>query len=193
MAKNLIDSSQQNIISGLSEAEFNLEEYRSVGKRDVAYLKNMALASPRNRYRLCLHSDQNCPTQEMIICLKGFCYFQPHLHPGNRSESYHIIEGLLDVYLLSEMGEVIETIRLGAPGTAAAGSEDRALMYRLSAPIYHLLISRSEWLIYHEVTTGPWNSEAIRYAPFAPSEDKWEDVNKLVHRVTDLTIEELIK
>ena len=193
MSENVsLESLQQNVAVGSSEAEFNSKAYRSVGKQDIAHFKRMALKSPRNRYRLCLHSDQTHQTQEMIICLKGFNYFHPHFHPGNRSESYHMIEGLLNVYLLDEKGGLIETIRLGAPGTAEVESGSRDFMYRLYAPIYHLMIPRSEWIVYHEITTGPWNDEAVYYAPFAPVGDEREDVKKFVHQVTGLTIEELI-
>lgn len=193
MSENtFLEPLDKNLAVGSSEAEFNSKAYRSVGKQDIAHFKRMALKSPRNRYRLCLHSDQTHQTQEMIICLKGFNYFHPHFHPVNRSESYHMIEGVLDVYLLDEKGGLIEIIKLGAPGTAEVGTESRDFMYRLSAPIYHLMIPRSEWIVYHEITTGPWNDEAVYYAPFAPSGEDWEEVEKFVNRVTGLTIEELI-
>ncbi len=178
--------------SVLAEAEFNIEKYRLIGTQDIAHLKKMALKSPQNRYRLCLHPDHNDPTQEMIICLKGFSYFHPHFHPANHSESYHMIEGKLDVYLLDEKGELIDKVRLGAPNSIDA--ESRSFMYRLSDSMYHLTIPRSEWTIYHEVFTGPWSkTEAVHYAPFAPSNNEWKKVQAFVHQITGLTIEELIK
>lgn len=174
------------------EAEFNSEPIRAVGSLYIDHLKAMAHKSPRNRYRLCLHYDQAHLTQEMIICLNGFNYFQPHLHPGNRSESYHMIEGLMDVYLLDEKGKLIDTVRLAAPGTV--GAESRPFMYRLSAPIYHLVIPRSEWTIYHEVLTGPWSKDTVvSYAPFAPSENNVEEVGNFVYQITGHTVEELLK
>lgn len=191
MSENLsVDSSALGLTVKSVEAEFNSESIRSVGSQDIEHLKMMALKSPRNRYRLCLHHDQTHLTQEMVICLKGFNYFPPHLHPGNRSESYHMIEGLMDIYLFDEMGGLIDTVKLAAPGADGAGS--RCLMYRLSAPIYHLTIPRSDWTIYHEVLTGPWSRDAVVcYAPFAPSEDEGEAVRGFVNQVTGHTIEEL--
>ena len=193
MSKNdSIDSSHQNRAAGSSEAEFNIDAYRTVGKRDIAHFKTMAIKSPRNRYRLCLHSDHSHLTQEMIVCLKGFSYFHPHLHPANRSESYHMIEGMLDVYLLDETGALIDTIKLGAPNTI--GTESRSFMYRLSKPIYHLTIPRSEWTVYHEILTGPFNKDTtVHYASFAPSEDETEATQRFVKKVTGFTIEELIQ
>jgi cupin fold WbuC family metalloprotein len=193
MNENASNDSLQHPNTSVSvEAEFNMEKYRSVGTQEIVHLKKMALKSPQNRYRLCLHPDHKDPTQEMIICLKGFSYFHPHLHPDNRSESYHMIEGKLDIYLLDEKGALIDTVLLGAPNTV--DSESRSLMYRLSNSIYHLTIPRSEWTIYHEVFTGPWSvTEAVHYAPFAPSNNEWGKVQAFVHQITGLTIEELIK
>lgn len=190
------NSSRDSTASGLAikpvEAEFNSEPIRPVGSVDIEHLKTMALKSPRNRYRLCLHHDHAHLTQEMIICLKGFNYFPPHRHPGNRSESYHMIEGLMDIYLFDGMGNLTDTVKLAAPGTDGGGS--RFLMYRLSAPIYHLTVPRSEWTIYHEVLTGPWSKDAaVCYAPFAPSEHEVDAAKNFVSRVTGLTLDELNK
>jgi cupin fold WbuC family metalloprotein len=187
-------SVRQDIVANSSEAEFNLAEYRSIGEREICHLKSMALKSPRNRYRLCLHSEQTHLTQEMVICLKGFNYFQPHRHPGNRSESYHMIEGRMDVYLFDEIGGLIDTIRLSAPSAVKGGAEERDFMYRLSAPIYHLMIPRSDWTIYHEVLTGPWSKETVvEYASFAPSENELGEVERYTNEVTGLTIDDLIE
>ena len=165
------------------EAQFNSEMFRDINPRDINALKEKVIASPRNRYRLCLHADQSHHTQEMIICLKGFQYFQPHLHPEGRSESYHMIEGKMDIYLMDERGEVVETIELVAPHNLAKDS-CQSFMYRLSAPMYHFTFPRSEWTVYHEVLTGPWSKElVVNYAPFAPGEDDWEGVKEYVRKI----------
>ena len=189
-----VSSSPPNVPVATPEAEFNSQDYRSVGIQNIAHFKEMALKSPRNRYRLCLHWDHDHLTQEMIICLKGFTYFQPHLHPANRSESYHMIEGRADIYLFDEKGEIIDIVRLGAPGTIGEDKVSRSFMYRLSKPIYHLVIPRSEWTIYHEVLTGPWSkNEVVQYAPFAPPENDRDCILKFIKQVTGLTLDGLIK
>jgi cupin fold WbuC family metalloprotein len=179
---------------GTAEAEFNTEAYRLVGQQDITYLKKKTLKSKRKRYRLCLHSDHDHLTQEMIICLNGFSYFQPHRHPGNRSESYHLIEGLLDVYLFSENGKHIDTVKLAAPGANQVyENNSRAIMYRLSEPLFHLTIPRSEWTIYHEILTGPFDKEiAVQYGDFAPTEKDTAGVQQYLCQITGLSLEELL-
>ena len=84
------------------EAEFNQLPAKSVGTFDIESLKDKANKSFRKRYRICLHHSTDHLTQEMIICSKGFNYFRPHKHPLMYSESYHLIEGALDVYLFDD-------------------------------------------------------------------------------------------
>ena len=152
------------------EAEFNQLPAKSVGKIDIQNLKGMADKSLRKRYRICLHNSTDHPTQEMIICLKYFNYLRPHRHPSRVSESYHLIEGALDVYLFNEKGQVKEIFKLAAPDFI--NEENRSRLYRLSNSIFHLVVPRTKWTIYHEVATGPFNKEkSVEYAKFAPSED----------------------
>lgn len=152
------------------EAEFNQLAAKSVGKIDIKNLKSMADKTTRKRYRICLHNSTDHPTQEMIICLKYFNYLRPHRHPSRVSESYHLIEGALDVYLFNEQGKVKEVFKLAAPDFI--NQENRSTLYRLSTSIFHLVVPRTEWTIYHEVATGPFNKDvSVEYANFAPPED----------------------
>ena len=65
-------------------------------------------------------------------------------------------------------------------------------MYRLSAPLYTLVIPRSEWTIYHEVFTGPWSKDgANKYASFAPKENDIEGIKEYIFKITGSTIEDL--
>ena len=105
-----------------------------------------------------------------------------------------MIEGRADIYLFDEKGEIIDLVRLGAPGTVGEDKASRSFMYRLSKPIYHLVIPRSEWTIYHEVLTGPWSkNEVVQYAPFAPPENDRDCILKFIKQVTGLTLDGLIK
>lgn len=146
------------------EAEFNQKSIKSISSDDIHYLKKKALETKRQRYRLCLHSDVNHLTQEMIICLKGKNYFRTHKHPLNYSESYYMIEGCIDIYLFDNNGNFLEKVNLC--------SNSGSFYYRLSGSIFHLVIPRTEWTIYHEVATGPFDKKkSIIFADFAPDEN----------------------
>ena len=165
------------------EAEFNDSDFKCIGKKEIDYLKDKALKSKRGRYRLCLHKNTDHKTQEMFICLKKLSYFQPHKHPFDYSESYFIIEGILDVYLMNEDGLIFERIRLENQ------QNKNSFYYRLSSSIYHFVVPRTEWTIYHEVSSGPFiKSKNVIYGNFAPSENS--NINEIKSYVDNILGEE---
>src|SRR3989338_8531886 len=98
--------------------EFNKEvlytdqDLTRVSKADIALLKQKALANDRKRIRLCSHKNVNDPLHEMLIIHTKDTYVRPHKHL-NKSESLHVIEGMVDIVLLDEEGEVAEVIAMG--------------------------------------------------------------------------------
>ena len=165
------------------EAQFNKLPYYSLGKDEIDNLKEKTKNSPRNRFRICLHNDPIHLTQEMIMCFYGFSYFQPHKHEKHKSESYHMIEGALDLYLLDDNGKIINVIKLASSDNDY--NEKRQKIYRLSSPIYHLMIPLTKWTIFHEISTGPYEKNNATYAPFAPTDNAEKDeikryLNKLI-------------
>ena len=83
------------------EAKFNNLNYQSVGRIDIKELKE--LTENLEEISLdCAYKKTSDLVQEMIICTKNFVYSQPHKHPNNKSESYHIIEGSLDVIIFND-------------------------------------------------------------------------------------------
>ena len=44
----------------------------------------------------------------------------------------------------------------------------KTFYYRLSEPIFHTLIIRSEILVFHEITQGPFLREQTEFAEWAP-------------------------
>ena len=130
---------------------------------DIAALKQQALANPRQRIRICTHPDTGDRLHEMLIVHTRGTYVRPHKHL-NKSESVHIIEGEVDVVFLDEAGEVSDVVRLGDYRSG------REFYYRMSSPLYHTLLIASEFLVFHEVTNGPFRREETVFAPWAPEE-----------------------
>ena len=155
----------------MSEAIFNTDSIRPLDARLIDELVSGAQASPRNRFRICLHHSAEDAIQEMVICVAGPTYFRPHKHPEGRSESYHLIRGRMDVVFFDDDGTPTSKIELEEPGG------ERPFMYRLSAPIFHFVVPVSPIVIYHETLTGPWDPDAaVVAAPFAPEETDSEGI-----------------
>lgn len=136
-----------------------------LGAEEVAFLKRQAVMSTRRRARICAHRDGNDTLHEMLIALRADSYVHPHKHV-NKIESFHIIEGLVDVVVLDDSGALLEAIELG---DTASG---KPFYYRLADSLYHTLVIHSEFLIIHEVTNGPFTTGATILAPFAPPESQ---------------------
>lgn len=131
----------------------------------IEELKSLAKASPRKRSRLCMHHSLQDGTQEMLIVLHRDTLLSPHRHPAGKSESYHVIEGAMRVFFFEEDGTVHDRVDLGPQESG------RPFLYRLSTRMYHLPIVESEWVVYHEVFTGPFDKDRdVEYASWAPPE-----------------------
>jgi cupin fold WbuC family metalloprotein len=134
-----------------------------VDRDDVADLTRGALENARRRIRLCTHHGVDDRLHEMFIVHTNDAYVRPHKHPG-KSESFHIIEGDVDVVVFDDDGGVADVIRMGA---YASG---RPFYYRIAEPLYHTLLIRSEVLVFHETTSGPFRRADTVFAPWAPED-----------------------
>ena len=164
------------------ESEFNNKNILSIGNKEIQYLKKKSILSPKNRYRICLHNNTNHLTQEMVICINGFSYIRRHKHPKNISESYHLIEGALDVYILDNSGKIINKVKLRSKNKNFRKND--SYMYRLSGPLFHFTVPTSRWTVYHEVTTGPFTKrKTVEYAKFSPDENaSLDEINKFLSK-----------
>jgi cupin fold WbuC family metalloprotein len=145
-------------------------------KSDVEELRLLSAFNPRKRIRLCTHLNQMDLLHEMIIVHEKTAYVRPHKHLG-KSESTHIIVGIVDVVLFDEEGQISQVIRMG---DYASG---KPFFYRMATPTYHTLIIRSDVLVFHETTNGPFDLNNTIYAPWAPED---ADVNSVISFMGDL-------
>jgi cupin fold WbuC family metalloprotein len=114
-------------------------------------LKVIALAHPFLRARVCLHESIDNKVHEMIIVAHRDGNMPAHRHPSDKPESYHMIDGKLQISIFNNDGSVKENILLS--------SDAHPKMYRITGGIWHQPIPLTEWAVYHEVATGPFNKE----------------------------------
>jgi cupin fold WbuC family metalloprotein len=141
-----------------------------VGAREIAFLKEKALLSARKRARICAHRSNDDSLHEMIIALASRSYIRPHRHVS-KSESFHIVEGQVDVAVFDDAGTIVDVIQMGAPDSG------RCFYYRLSDSAFHTLIIHTDFLVIHEVTNGPFAVDGTVLADFAPPEGNEEQGN----------------
>ncbi|EAS84794.1 glucose-6-phosphate isomerase-like protein [Candidatus Pelagibacter ubique HTCC1002] len=141
----------------------------------IKTLKTKADKSNNKSYRILFHKNNSHLTHEMMICFKKNAVVPVHKHPGKRSESYHIVEGSMDVYFFKDNGKPIGYISLS--------KKNNQIFYRLSSSKFHLLVPTSEYLIYHETVTGPFLSKAdIIYPKWSANFNEISKINSFIKK-----------
>ena len=159
-----------------SEVLYSKDALTTADQSDIEHFKQLSSHNLRKRIRLCAHLNQADSLHEMLIVHEKSAYVRPHMHPG-KSESTHIIEGLVDVVLFDDDGRIERVISMG---DYASG---KTFYYRMATPIFHTLIIRSEVLVFHETTNGPFDRGATLFAAWSPED---ADVNSVVAFMSDL-------
>ena len=146
------------------EVLYSIKEVVSIKGLDLQELKSLSLLNKRKRIRLCVHMNPSEKLHDMIIVHTKDCYVRPHKH-ASRAESITILEGEVDLVLFEEDGSISSVVRMGELRT------NKTFFYRLSSSIYHMFIIRSEFLVFHEATEGPFNKEDTIFPKWSPPEE----------------------
>jgi cupin fold WbuC family metalloprotein len=148
---------------------------------DAAGIEEMKFAAGENarrRIRLCAHRGVDDPLHEMLIIHTIDAYVRPHKHLG-KSESFHVIEGEVDVVIFDEHGGVAQVIQMGPFRSG------RPFFYRIADPLYHTLLIRSPILVFHETTGGPFTRNQTVFAPWAPDDGDRDGVARFTARLNE--------
>ena len=151
--------------------------FMSVTRAEIDALKERAAHNARQRMRICAHPVDTNRLHEMLIVLTGQTYIRPHKHL-NKSESLHLIEGQADAVFFDDDGRVAEVVSLG---DYASG---KPFYYRIAEPRFHTLVVRSECLVFHETTNGPFNRQDTIFAPWAPEESELANRHQFMKELT---------
>lgn len=138
-----------------------------VAGKDLSYLKQKVDQNVRKRIRLCTHCSIDDKTQEMFIVLPRDSYIRPHKHLG-KSEAMSAIEGAADIIFFDDDGNLTEIFRI------SSSKKQGTFYYRINKAVFHTVVVRSKYFIFHEVTSGPYKKEQSAPASWAPSEEKNE-------------------
>ena len=135
-----------------------------IGMREVDFLKEALPAATRKRVRICAHKNIEERLQEMFIAFSKGTYLRPSKHMG-KDESVNIVEGRADVVIFDEKGEVIDVISVGDK------SSGLPFYFRTPHEKWHGWIIRSDVLVVHETTDGPFRLKDTLPAPWTPVPD----------------------
>jgi hypothetical protein len=80
--------------------------------------------------------------------------------------------------MFDDDGGITDVIELGDRNSG------RNFFYRLSESRFHMPLSRTDMLVIHEVTNGPFDRDRTIFAPFAPAEDQIDEARKYMSEIT---------
>ncbi len=141
-----------------------------LSRMDIDELKRLAVLNPRQRIRFCAHTTLSDSLHEMFIVHTKSCYVRPHRHLG-KAESISVLEGEVDLVLFNADGSVIKVVDMGPPASG------KPFYHRLSTPVYHMLLIRTEFLVFHEITEGPFMRAQTEFPDWAPEENSPESMD----------------
>lgn len=145
------------------EVLYSREPILAVTRKHIAFLRCLAAESSLGRARICAHRTPGDPVHEMLIAVEKRSYIRPHKHLS-KSESFHMIEGAMDILIFSDNGALGKVIPM------SAYADSGCFYYRLCEPHFHTMLLRSDWVLFHETTTGPFEPHESVGAPWAPDE-----------------------
>ena len=149
-----------------------------LGPSDVAALKQRVPATARKRVRLCAHKDVEDKLHEMFVVYTKETYIKPNQHLG-KDESLHIIGGAADFVFFDDEGRVTEVVPLSGYGSG------HPFYCRIPQSAYHTWIIRSDTIVVHESTPGPFRRSDTVFAPWAPDEGDTAGIGAFMSRLTD--------
>ena len=149
-----------------------------VNREDVNQLKQFARQSPRRRSRLCAHRDINASLHEMLIVHDRDIYIRPHKHLG-KSESFLVIEGEVEIVVFSDDGLILDLIEM------SDYAKGKVFYYRLTDSLFHTVIIKSDVVVFHETTNGPFLREDMVFAGWSPPDNEVEVIHRFLENLGD--------
>lgn len=128
--------------------------YKTLNSVNIEDLKREALLSELKRSRVLLHNSQSDQVQQMLIVLHKDTIIDMHRHPVDKSESYHVIEGVLRVFYWDS-----HESRFWTNDYSCTSDGENDFYGRHSDGIWHMPIPLTEWCVYLETYDGPFVKE----------------------------------
>ena len=127
-----------------------------------------AAANPRRRKNRNFHPADDHPAHRLLNAMQPDSYIPPHRHlDPNKDETFVVLRGLLGVVVFDDAGQIVQTAKVGAGGTAIGVD--------IPQGAWHTAVALEADTVFLEAKAGPYLPfiEAER-APWAPAENSPE-------------------
>ncbi len=146
----------------------------------IQFLKDHVYKTKRKRVRVCMHKNIDEHLHEMFVCYVKETYVRPNKHI-KKDESLHIIHGAADFIFFDDVGNVTDIVPLGDYESG------RNFYCRIPESVYHTFVIKSDIIVIHESTPGPFRREDTEFAPWAPEEADMVNANHYMEELAKRT------
>lgn len=156
---------------------FNSKDIVKLDRQYLQLLKEKITKKSLKTVRLCLHKNINDLLHEMIIIHSKDAYVRPHKHK-RKTETFHLIEGSFFLVVFDRNGKIVRKIFMS--------DQDKrgGLLCRFNKNIWHTVIPLSDFVVFHEITNGPYVKEGdSTFASWAPEEKNKGKVKKFIQNM----------
>ena len=144
---------------------------------DIDYLIELASQNKRKRIRYCSHKNPSEKVHEMFIVHPNGAYVRPHKHI-NKIESMLVLRGEVDYVVFNDDGSIFKVIPMGDLKSG------KVFYNSLREDVFHTLLIRTEWLVFMEITKGPFNKKDTEFASWSPKENDCSGGKTFMERVS---------
>jgi cupin fold WbuC family metalloprotein len=132
----------------------------TLDKKNLNFLLKLSKKNKDKVIRLCTHKNKKDVVHEMIIIHPKKYKCGIHMHSRN-AEAMTIIKGRADVVIFNKNRKVKKIIKMGDM------SSNRVFYYKIPKKVFHTLIIKSPYLIFYEVSKGPFTKKKNFYPTWA--------------------------
>ena len=170
----MLDLSNYKIVS--NEVYYLKNKPTNLNKADIKKLIDLAKKNQSKKIRLCFHDSINSNVHEMLIVHSKSTYVKPHKHL-NKEETMMILEGNADYIIFDNTGKVKKIIEMG-------NYESGKSFYQIiPKQTFHMIVIKSDWLVFKEVTQGPFNTKDTVFAPWRPDDKNIQLINEYIKKI----------
>lgn len=126
-----------------------LQDIVCINRENLEKIRTAAGISSLRRARFCLHLSHEDKVQQMVLAFCRDTVVPIHRHTG-KSESFHVIEGRLEVLLFDDKGEKSDVILMGPVESGLT------FIHRINRNAWHTIRPLTEMVILHEIVAGPY-------------------------------------
>ena len=159
-----------------SEVEINQKDLLLLDRTWIEKIKELSKKNISGKYRTCIHKSEEDNVHEMLIALTSNTYIRPHKHRIN-GESLQFIEGEAIAIIFYNDGTINQAFKVGK------SSSDYPFYYSMAKAVYHMILVKSDYLIFKETARGPFIRDDTLFPDWAPD---GEEEKKLKDFIVDL-------